>query len=113
MSHCIERSIHFLHVLADVSPKTARIIILKEGNKDLICALTEIFHNILDSSITLSETGRFAIRKKYRIIKKLAQKSKNFRQKHQLMVKYAPEFLNITLPAVLNKLNGSHTSDVS
>lgn len=105
MSKCVENSLHWLYVLANCDKKTASFI-LKRADRELICAILEIFHNIYEGSIILTETPRKAVRKKHKILSKLAQKTKNIKKKQKLMVS-SPELLNLILPKVLLQINGS------
>lgn len=107
MSRCVINSLVLLRKLAIVSDKRIDTI-LKNSSSDLICALTEIFFNIYEYNISLTQTARRVSSIKFKIVKKLADRNLSIKKKRKLFRKYGPLLFPFILPSVLSQITENH-----
>ena len=99
MSAVVKRNIHALHVLSK-APKKLRSAVLDNATSDLLHALCEIIHNVLEGSVKLNSTQVRKLRKHNRVLYELTKKSVSNKKKRQVF-KQKGGFLLTLLPPAL------------
>lgn len=104
MSKPLEKSYHHLILLSKTKSPTLLKALLKEGDKNLICAITEIAFNLLkedNPTLTLSaQQKRFILRNK-KLINKLANKGVSGGVKIRILQKGGPKFCRNLISPIL------------
>ena len=105
MSKPLEKSYHHLILLSKTKSPTLVKALLKEGDKNLICAITEIAYNLLkEDNPTLStlstQQKRFILRNK-KLINKLASKGVGGGVKTRILQKGGPKFCRNLITPIL------------
>lgn len=71
---CLERDVHFLHVLKNTKCKTFRKLLIQNCDEKVIQTLAEIVHNILHGNIKIDSINSKKLKKYKNHLRKLHSK---------------------------------------
>ena len=97
-----------LKVLKKAKPSLRKAII-KSGDSDLICCLSECCHNILNGNIKLSAKGKNSLHKHRKHLRDLASKKLSLRKKRNILVQkggFLPALLAPILSVAASLIGG-------
>ena len=104
MSKPLEKSYHHLILLSKTKSAPLLKALLKEGDKNLICAITEIAFNLLkedNPALTLNPQQKRFIVRNQKLINKLASKGVSCGAKLRILQKGGPKFCRNLISPIL------------
>ena len=103
MSECIEAAVRELLVIEKAKNTKLILGILRDGSKELIYALSEIFFNISEISLSKDATNR--LKRKFRSVRIISSKYTSIKQKRLHLSKLAKDdLLRTVIAAVLKRI---------
>lgn len=92
-----------LEVLARAKPKLRKAI-LGGVDKEAICTLCEISHNLLNGAVPLSPSQIAKLARHKRALRRLAQRGEGWKRKQQFIAEKGSAFLPMLLTTILAAL---------
>jgi hypothetical protein len=112
MSQCVLGSWSYIKILSRSSAKLNKQII-KDCDEKLLNALTEVFYNVANSNVILTQTARNQLKKKRKSLTLLGRSCKSIQRKRNKILKHGVPLFPIVLPSILAQINihGETNSD--
>lgn len=105
MSRRVHTNKALLEVLSRAKPKLRKSI-LKAVDKDVICTLCEVSHNLLNGAVPLTPPQIAKLSKHKRPLRRLAQRGEGWQKKKDFLEKSGGAFLPALIGALLVALSG-------